>query len=491
MADSATGSDVVGNDWKLTTHPARLFTPLSDGSVQCHLSPRNCVIQPGKSGYCRVRSNQGGELVTLNYGKSVAMTEESIETEAVYHYAPGAAILSMGNIGCMLHCDYCHNWRTSQARYVTDELVHQYTPEQVVEEALARNIKVLSWTYNDPVVWHEFVLDTARLGQENGLINLYKSAFFISLEAASELVDVIDIFSVSVKSMDPAFYRRVTKGWLEPVLEATEYVYGRGKHVEVSNLVVTDANDKPEQTIEIAEWVLDALDDEIPLHYVRFHPDYKYTKVGRTPIPRLEAAREAALELGIKYCYLGNVYDNDATDTKCPDCGNLIVHRYGLAAEGVGLTPDGKCASCGVALPFKTLDDTVSASPLSLKGIQTADPSLPAYEHRWRGDVKAVHIEAHNSSDLPATIAVRAVGGSRDGELARTVPVLPNRSFRFICCKSSPGEDGISVSHPSSLQLQYFDVYDRAHFPTASVEKAEPVADAIPGPVFKRRAVAS
>ena len=145
MAVSAT-QEKPGKQWQVDDHPARMYSKRPDGTVQCHLSPRNCVIKEGKQGFCGVRVNRGGELVTLNYGKSVAMTEESIETEAVYHYAPGARILSMGNIGCMMHCSYCHNWKTSQAKYVTDDQVHRYTPEQVVEEALARGIQVISWT---------------------------------------------------------------------------------------------------------------------------------------------------------------------------------------------------------------------------------------------------------------------------------------------------------------------------------------------------------
>jgi pyruvate formate lyase activating enzyme len=421
----------------------------------------------------------------LNYGKSVAMTEESIETEAVYHYAPGAAILSMGNIGCMMHCEYCHNWRTSQARYVTDDVVHVYTPEEVVEEALARGIKVLSWTYNDPVVWHEFVLDTARLGKEHGLINLYKSAFFISMEGASELVDVIDIFSVSVKSMDPKFYKKVTKGWLEPVLEATEYVYAKGRHVEISNLVVTDANDAPEETIKIAEWVLGSLGSEVPLHYVRFHPDYKYTHVGRTPIDRLESARKAALDLGIQYCYLGNVYDSDATNSRCPNCGDIVVRRYGLNAEAVGLSADSTCRGCGARLPFKLIAADQTEPETSSVASPTTDASM-RHDHKWRGDVKAVHLEFKNQAPDAATAYVAVLGGEHDGQTLREVPVMGHRSFRVICCKSWPDDIGISVSHPEHVQVDYFDVYDRAHFPTASVDVAEPVRDATPGPIFRR-----
>ncbi|MCA9540785.1 MAG: AmmeMemoRadiSam system radical SAM enzyme, partial [Myxococcales bacterium] len=310
--------------------PARLWSPSTNGRVRCHLSPRRCHIPEGGLGFCGVRHNQGGELRTLNYGKSVAMTRETIETEAVYHFAPGEAILSMGNIGCMMACDFCHNWRTSQARQARDADIHAYSPEDVVEAALRHGIRVLSWTYNDPVVWHEFVVDTARLAKKHGLINLYKSAFYITPEAVDELLEVIDIFSLSLKSMDPDFYRKHTKGRLEPTLEAIERVYraragGDRPHLELSNLCVTGRNDTLEEAARVARFVLDRLDPTIPLHYVRFHPDYRYTHVGRTDVGFLEAARAQAREMGVEHVYVGNVTDSPSAHTWCAECGTLLI----------------------------------------------------------------------------------------------------------------------------------------------------------------------
>ena len=207
--------------WTISNHPARLWARTEDDRVVCQLSPRNCTLREGQYGFCGVRRNVGGELVTLNYGCATQMTLESIETEAVFHFAPGAEILSLGNLGCMMNCDYCHNWQTSQAKFVSRGDVHYYTPGQVVDYAEEQGVSILSWTYNDPVVWHEFVLDAGRLARERGMTNLYKSAFFISLEGARELCEVVDIFSVSLKTMDEALYRKISKGWLPPVLDAT------------------------------------------------------------------------------------------------------------------------------------------------------------------------------------------------------------------------------------------------------------------------------
>jgi pyruvate formate lyase activating enzyme len=467
--------------WQQDSHDARLWTARPDGSVQCHLSPRNCIIGEGHTGFCRVRVNRGGELRTLNYGKSVAMTEESIETEAVYHFAPGARILSMGNVGCMMNCDYCHNWKTSQARFVDDDVVFTYTPERVVEEALARGINVISWTYNDPVVWQEFVLDTAALAREQGIVNLYKSAFYISLEAATELADVIDIFSVSIKSMDPVFYKKFTKGRLEPVLEAAEYVFRRGRHVEISNLMVTDANDSQEEARKVAEWVVGTLSRDVPLHYVRFHPDYKYTHVTRTPVDRLEAARTIALETGVKYCYLGNVYDHPAVNSYCPACGAVVVQRYGLSARPVGLDDSARCAQCGEQQPFIMIS---SPRATGLTCSPVAADRLVRKPHQWRGDVKAVHLEIVNNGAEARMVAVKVLGGPKEGTVVREVPVLPNSRFRFICCKSDREDTGVLIEHPDDVALTCYEVYDRAHFPTASMEEAAPAGDAVPEPVF-------
>jgi pyruvate formate lyase activating enzyme len=469
------------HEWQQDSSEARLWSARPDGTVQCHLSPRNCVIKEGRAGFCRVRVNRGGQLQTLNYGKSVAMTEESIETEAVYHFAPGSRILSMGNIGCMMNCDYCHNWKTSQAVQVTDGSVHKYTPEQVVESAIERGINVISWTYNDPVVWHEFVLDTAALAREHGIINLYKSAFFISLEGATELADVIDIFSLSLKSMDPKFYRRLTKGRLEPVLEATKYVYERGRHVEVSNLVVTDANDSAEDARKVADWVVGELSPEVPLHFVRFHPDYKYTHVGRTPIDRLERAREVALEAGIRFCYLGNVYDHPATHSYCFSCGETVVERYGVMARPVGLDEQSKCVACGTQLPFVMMQAPIAAA---LPCEEVPADQISVREQYWRGDVKAAHVEILNTDDVGRMVRVAVLGGGRDGEVIREIPIMPSSTFRIIVCKSFADDRGVKVLAPKGVGVTCYEVFDRAHFPTLPSEDAVTESDSIPLPLF-------
>jgi pyruvate formate lyase activating enzyme len=473
---------VTQTTWNQEPHPARLEERLDDDVVRCHLSPRNCRIRPGQHGFCMVRANRDGRLVTLNYGRSVHATEETIETEAVFHYAPGARILSMGNVGCMLNCDYCHNWKTSQARYVEDKDVYHYTPEEVVDIALRHDIKVISWTYNDPVVWHEFVVETAALAQAAGIVNLYKSAFFISGEAIEELIPVIDIFSVSIKSLDPKYYRKITKGWLEPVLEGTEQVYRAGKHVEVSTLMVTDLSDDEKTARDMATFVGERLDPSIPTHFVRFHPDYKMTDTIRTPVDRLERARKVALDMGLNHVYLGNVYDTGSTNTWCRQCGLLQVTRYGLNADLVGVDADGACVSCGTRAPLKLLPDARRRSTVQEL---PAGAGLDVASFDWHGDVRALHVQMRNESDAPATAYTRRHGDPAADGSWEIVELKPRESFRYIAAKSTPDELGVQVAIPDRCTSSLHQVFDRAHFPTVEVAAGTLNQDVSPLPLFQ------
>lgn len=464
--------------WKNSSHEARLWSKLEDGRVQCHLSPRNCVMSEGQAGFCGVRKNEGGKLVTLNYGKATQMTEESVETEAVFHYGPGSKILSLGNLGCMMNCDYCHNWQTSQAKFVKDKDVRQYTPEEVVETALDRGIPIISWTYNDPVVWHEFILDTGRIAKQKGLINLYKSAFFISLEGAKELCEVIDIFSVSIKSMDEQWYRKISKGWLPPVLEATKYVYDQGKHVEISSLLVTDANDDDESTKKLADWVLNNLSDETPVHLVRFHPDYKYTHVSRTPIERLERAREVAMSMGLKYVYLGNCYDTEGVNTFCVNCGEKLIERYGLNAKAVGLRGFNSCQECSTHVPLISVP---IFSPRLKNELEINETSLSVRKFTYHGDIKACHIEVNNPTDKIASISYTRIGEDENKlDEPTEIIIKPNSEHRFIVSKGFPNEVGVEFKHSDRMTSRIFEVFDRAHYPTEDISVTKSYSDVTP-----------
>lgn len=470
-------------NWFETSRPALLQEPMEGNAVRCQLSPRHCVINPGQRGFCGVRANQDGKLVTLNYGKSVHATVETIETEAVFHFAPGERILSMGNVGCMLNCDYCQNWKTSQVKYLSNEDVYYYTPEEVVNIAVRHGIRVISWTYNDPVVWQEFVLEAAALAKKKGIINLYKSAFFISPEAIEQLLPVIDIFSISLKSMDPTYYRKLTKGWIEPVLEGAKQVYKAGKHLEVSTLMVTGVSDNEETARAVATFVRDELGPEVPLHFVRFHPDYKLTDTVRTPVENLERAREIALEMGIRHVYLGNVYDHDAANSYCSSCRELIVTRYGLNASLVGLDGAGNCSKCGTHSNIKLFDAPAPARP-SMSELPANLP-LKNASFEWHGDVRALHVQLKNTTDALQAIYFRRIGDPAVSSAWTVITLAPGESHRFISAKSTPAEKGVELSIPEFLTSSLHEVFDRAHFPTVELAAGSLNADISPMPAFK------
>jgi pyruvate formate lyase activating enzyme len=469
--------------WRESHRHARLEEVLSGGVVRCHLSPRNCTLKEGQAGFCGVRANRGGRLVTLNYGKSVHATEETIETEAVNHFSPGERILSMGNIGCMLNCSYCHNWKTSQAKYVSDKDVYYYTPEEVVDIAERHGIRVLSWTYNDPVVWHEFVRDTAMLARERGLLNLYKSAFYITPEAVLELIPYIDIFSISIKAIDEEYYRRFTKGRLQPVLDATKQVYEAGAHVEVSTLMITDVSDDEDTARKVSAWVLRDLSATVPVHFVRFHPDYRMRDTVRTPIPRLLRAREVAKKMGLEHVYVGNVYDTDASNTRCNGCGELLIRRYGLNATCAGIDGEGRCRRCGRDAHVK-LRGTPPSRPTTRE--QPEGERLASKTFRWHGDVRSVHVQARNTLAVPARVYDRRHLDDGSSTPWRIVTLAPGESFRFIVAKSAPTEVGCEIVVPGDIQSNLHEVFDRAHFPTVAVEEVGVQAmDRTPLPIYQ------
>jgi pyruvate formate lyase activating enzyme len=453
------------SSWRPGDHPARYWESFTGGRVRCNLCPRHCLLRDGQCGYCGVRKNVGEELRTLNYGMSTQATQEFVETEEIFHFAPGAKVLSLGNVGCMLHCAYCHNWRTSQARHARQLELRSYTPASVVRFCLEKSIPIIAWTFSDPVVWQEFVVDTAKLARAHGILNLYKSAFYIAPGAARELAECIDVFSLSIKTMDPALHRVLTQGELAPILEAAKVIFQSGKHLEISHLMVTDTTDSEEEAIRLANWVLKYCSPETPVHFVRFHPDYRYTHVGRTPIDRLARAREAALARGLKYVYLGNVFNHPGAHTHCPRCRRLVIARYGAPARIEGMDLDGTCRFCGTRMPFAALRTRIT--PTHPPAPRPLERPQEVQEHQWEGEVLAIHVEVKNEGQLPRRVAVArrhaAHGQFVTGE---TFTVLPQETYRFVVCRSDPREIDIRILSESELRTQLLNVLDRAHYPT-------------------------
>jgi pyruvate formate lyase activating enzyme len=331
---------------------AYLYDSGSDKSVRCRLCYKQCHIRDGYAGFCGVRRNVDGILIAENYGVSTYFVRDTIETEGVFHYRPGCATIEIGTYGCNLHCKFCQNWKYSQANLADPESFVRYTPEEVVDKCIEMGVDLIAWTFNDPIIWYEFVIDTARLAKQRGITSLYKSSHIISLEALENLCESVDVFSVSLKSIRGEFYREHCEGSIEPVMAALKYLNGRAdKHLEVSNLMIPEINDSSEEISELVEWLKANLDETVPLHFVRYHPDYQFT-IPRTPVETVMKARSIALDMGMKHVYVGNVFSSDGLNTTCPECGVTLIRREGQRVDFLDdLDRQGcQCRACGVSL---------------------------------------------------------------------------------------------------------------------------------------------
>ncbi|OIO00524.1 AmmeMemoRadiSam system radical SAM enzyme [Candidatus Desantisbacteria bacterium CG_4_10_14_0_8_um_filter_48_22] len=307
--------------------------------TKCLLCPHNCIISEGKAGVCGVRRNTGGKLYSLNYGKVTSISMDPIEKKPLYHFHPGSTILSMGTAGCNFHCDFCQNWSISQdAKAPVDEI----TPEQAVRTAQKHASFGICYTYNEPFIWFEFVLETARLAKKAGLKNVLVTNGSVSREPLAEVLPFIDAANIDLKAMDEDFYAKICKGKLGPVLDTIKAMHGKA-HIELTNLVVPTLNDSPEKIAKLVDWVAEVGAD-IPLHFSRYHPCYKMD-IPPTPEDTLKTARKIAMKK-LKYVYIGNVWDPGSDATYCPKCGKPVIERSGFSVTRFKVK-EGKCGYCG------------------------------------------------------------------------------------------------------------------------------------------------
>ena len=328
--------------------PARIaswFETESNNTVKCLLCPHYCKIKAGNSGICRVRLNDNGTLIAASYGKVSALHLDPIEKKPLYHFFPGSKILSVGSIGCNLDCAYCQNHDISQADFGTYQVAETYSPAQIVTEALRypQNIGI-AYTYNEPAIWFEYILDSAMAAHTAGLKNVMVTNGFINEGPLSELLPFIDAFSVDLKGFNESFYRKISAGTLAPVLNCLKQIRQAGKHLEIVNLVVPQLNDNEAEFEAMIQWIAAELGENTILHLSRYFPRYRLG-IEPTPLYTLDKLTEIAREK-LKFVYLGNIH-SEYSDTHCPVCANLLVTRQGYTVSCPGLRNDGKCKFCG------------------------------------------------------------------------------------------------------------------------------------------------
>jgi len=319
------------------------YEKLGDGKVHCHLCPQECKINDGKRGFCMVRSNHEGVLYSDIYERVLAANLDPIEKKPLYHFHPGKTIFSIGTRGCNQRCDFCQNWEMIES----DSPGTYISSDEVAAMADRGGSIGVAYTYNEPLMWFEFVLECAKKVRDRGLKNVLVTNGSINPDPFEELLPYIDAMNIDVKSMDPEFYRKICKSKLEPVL-ATVRRAKRDCHVEITNLLIPTLNDSEEGLTKLIDFVAE-LGRDTPLHFSAYYPCYKMT-IEPTPLPTLQKAYEMAKQK-LDYVYLGNVRTKDTGDSCCPACGEKVVERDGYITRASGLEGN-RCVQCGNVLPF-------------------------------------------------------------------------------------------------------------------------------------------
>ena len=329
--------------------PAGWWHEADGGSVVCDLCPRGCSLAEGKRGFCFVRQNVGGQLITTTYGRSSGFCIDPIEKKPLNHFYPGSSVLSFGTAGCNLGCRFCQNWEISKSREI-DALGEWAEPQTVARAAELLGCQSVAFTYNDPVVWAEYAIDCAKACHAAGVKTVAVTAGYVSPAARKPLFEVMDAANVDLKGFTEEFYRQETGSRLAPVLETLVWL-ARESNVwlEVTNLLIPGKNDSAEELKRMSAWLVEALGPEVPLHFTAFHPDFRMQDVPPTPPETLAKAHEIARSAGLKYVYTGNTSDQARQSTYCPGCGELLVERDGYSLGAYGLKHD-RCRKCGLAI---------------------------------------------------------------------------------------------------------------------------------------------
>ncbi|MBN2571233.1 MAG: AmmeMemoRadiSam system radical SAM enzyme [Ignavibacteriales bacterium] len=318
---------------------------LEDKKVKCTLCPRYCILKDGQIGFCSIRKNIDGVLYAISYGKTTGFAVDPIEKKPLFHFLPGSEILSFGTVGCNLGCKFCQNWTTTKVKM--DE-IHSVsaTPEQVVELAKRNNVKSIAYTYNEPTIFGEYLIDVSKLAREEGIKSVMVTAGYIDKEARKDVYKYIDAANVDLKAFTERFYWELTQSHLNDVLDTLVWLKNETNvWIEITTLLIPDENDSSEEIKQMSDWILKNLGDSVPLHFSAFHPTFKMMDKEQTPVSTLIRARNIAIQSGVKYCYLGNVHSEEGQTTYCPNCKEPLIIRDWHSIKTNKLK-DGKCYKC-------------------------------------------------------------------------------------------------------------------------------------------------
>ncbi|MBL9139259.1 MAG: AmmeMemoRadiSam system radical SAM enzyme [Verrucomicrobiales bacterium] len=329
---------------------AQWWHRLGDARFQCDLCPRACRLAPGQRGFCFVREADADGLRLTTYGRASGFCVDPIEKKPLNHFYPGTSVLSFGTAGCNLGCRFCQNWDISKARSA-DRLSEIATPAAIAAAAARVGCRAVAFTYNDPVIFAEYAMDSAMAARAVGLAAVAVTAGYMLDDARAEFYRHMDAANVDLKAFSEAFYRRQCIGELAPVLETLIWLKRETSvWLEVTTLLIPGLNDSPEEIGRLCDWFLEHLGPDTPLHFTAFHPDYKLTHLPSTSSEIVRAARRVATTAGLRFVYTGNIRDPDGQTTRCPACGTIVIGRNGYDLTRWGLTPTGVCVGCGTTL---------------------------------------------------------------------------------------------------------------------------------------------
>jgi pyruvate formate lyase activating enzyme len=322
-------------------------------SINCKVCERRCLISNGKKGFCDMRENVEGKLYTLNYAAASSVAVDPIEKKPLFHFYPGSTVLSLGSVGCNFRCKHCQNWNISQAE-LEDISLREIIPKDAVKLARDYNCKSIAWTYNEPTMWLEYTIDSAKLARKDNIKTIYVTNGYMTEESLDLIGPYLDAANVDLKGMSEQFYKELCDARMQPVLDSIKRIYEKKIHLEITNLMIPGYNDSEKNIKALVNFMVNELGVDVPLHFTRFFPYYELKDVPPTAVADLEKAYKTAKDAGMKYVYIGNVPSGTGENTYCHSCGELLIERNGYQIMADSLKKDKKCPECGTNINIKT-----------------------------------------------------------------------------------------------------------------------------------------
>jgi pyruvate formate lyase activating enzyme len=333
------------------TVPTKYWHVLADGRIQCDLCPRACKLRDGQRGVCFVRAREDDQIVLTSYGRASGYCIDPIEKKPLNHFLPGTPVLSFGTAGCNLACRFCQNWDISKSKEI-DTLADEASPDAIARAAERLGCRSVAFTYNDPVIFHEYAIDVADACRERGIKAVAVTAGYICPEPRVEFYEHMDAANIDLKAFTEEFYKHTCGGDLAAVLDTIEYVkHETGVWFELTNLLIPGLNDSEGELDAMTGWVVEHVGPDVPMHFTAFHPDFKMLDRPPTPPDTLSRARAIALANGVRYAYTGNVHDTAGSSTYCQECGTRLIERDWYRLGEYRLSGDGRCQGCGARCP--------------------------------------------------------------------------------------------------------------------------------------------